>query len=264
MDIMEWLKMSHIYGGSVQLFTDVLHYRDTSRKVDPGKHIFFFIFGSVVFFNYTEMEEQEMCTSLDFYKKDQVPEEHWEVEELDFKRGSKFGVNNDVITLESNDDLEKLTVAFALAQCMKLAIYETRIENEIQDSAEIPEQLASEGTVTIGNLDVKKKLGMLFIHRSSVNLESEILDTPEVFWDMEQDHFKPKYTRLCRYLELDQRLIILNNRLDLLQELYGLVRDEQSHQASTNVELIIIALIVMEVLYDVGWEFLVKGVFNLY
>ena len=52
---------------------------------------------------------------------------------------------------------------------------------------------------------------------ADVNLHSNILDEPDFFW--ESDTYAPLYTRMVKYLDVSNRVKILNKRLDLLREL---------------------------------------------
>ena len=51
----------------------------------------------------------------------------------------------------------------------------------------------------------------VFIQKSAVNLLSTVLDTPEFFWSA-PDSMQALYKRVCEYMELDDRVEVLNNR----------------------------------------------------
>lgn len=51
-----------------------------------------------------------------------------------------------------------------------------------------------------------------------MNLNSDMLDEPDFFW--EDDEYEPLYKKMMRYLDVDNRVQILNTRLDILRELY--------------------------------------------
>jgi uncharacterized Rmd1/YagE family protein len=69
--------------------------------------------------------------------------------DFEFRYGTTSGVSNDLITLCSRSSLEKLSVSFALAQCVKLSIYEERIWNEMEENKDIPLTLARTGTYSL-------------------------------------------------------------------------------------------------------------------
>ena len=47
-----------------------------------------------------------------------------------------------------------------------------------------------------------------------VNLLSTVLDTPEFFWSA-PDSMQTLYKRVCEYMELDDRVEVLNNRFSV-------------------------------------------------
>ena len=62
------------------------------------------------------------------------------------------------------------------------------------------------------------------MERNEVNLHSDILDTPEWFW--EADLHEPLYKKLCAYLDIPNRIEILNKRLDILRELLDVLNTQ--------------------------------------
>ncbi|HLB53351.1 MAG TPA: RMD1 family protein, partial [Chlamydiales bacterium] len=79
-----------------------------------------------------------------------------------------------------------------------------------------------------------------------VNLHSEILDTPEFFW--EHSELEPFYRKTIHYLDVLRRVELLNRKLKLLHELYEILSNELNHQQSSRLEITIIVLILIEVI----------------
>ena len=50
---------------------------------------------------------------------------------------------------------------------------------------------------------INQKIGQLFIMRINVNLVSNVLDTPEIFWS--EPALEPLYSAIRKYLEITQR-----------------------------------------------------------
>ena len=67
-------------------------------------------------------------------------------------------------------------------------------------------------------------IGQLFLLRSSVNLMGDMLDTPDCFWDLEQ--WESVYSTSREYYDLDKRIEIINQRVDLIKEMYDMLNDE--------------------------------------
>lgn len=111
------------------MYEDVLHI----KLKDEQKDVFLFDYGAVVFFNFTLEEEKEFHALMVPYQR--APLSVVEAEDFDFCYGSESLVLNDQITLMTHLTLEKLSIAFALAQCVKLSVFEERVAKEIEANA---------------------------------------------------------------------------------------------------------------------------------
>ena len=107
------------------------------------------------------------------------------------------------------------------------------------------ESLALSGQVDISSKDIAKLIGKIFLQKSAVNLQSSVLDTPEFFWHA-PDFSTSLYTRLIEYLEIGDRVEILNSRFSVLQEMLDMLRDHENNAHSARLEWIVIWLIVVE------------------
>ena len=63
-----------------------------------------------------------------------------------------------------------------------------------------------------------------FVSQAGVNLESDMLSTPDFFWD--NDEWEPVYKHALKYLEVDNRVIILNKRMEVLSEMFEMLRNQ--------------------------------------
>merc|ERR1712187_674156 len=109
---------------------------------------------------------------------------------------------------------ERLAHSCALAQSVRLVVFENAVDQAIDRSRSIPEDMANTGEVTIDARELAKQMGGLLVLRCDVTLHTDILDTPDIFWD--EDHFEPHYVRCREYLDIDKRVDILNQRLGVL------------------------------------------------
>jgi uncharacterized Rmd1/YagE family protein len=153
----------------------------------------------------------------------------------------------DEITLPQEDEvLEKLAVSHGLAQSVKLSSFERRIEKTIGKTELILRNLAEKGKIPLTRKEISQKIGELFIERNSVNLYGDLLDTPEFFWEYpELEHL---YKMAVTDLDIKSRTEILNRRLDIIRETFSILGDELNHRHSSNLEWVIIWLILIEVL----------------
>ncbi|TMW66021.1 hypothetical protein Poli38472_003786 [Pythium oligandrum] len=224
------------------------------------KDVFYFGTGCTVFWGLTRAEEQAHLRTLTTFSVG--PVKQVEVEDMDYTYGESSHIFNDSITLESNRASEKLAISFAMAQSAKLDVFEERVEETIQKTKHIPQNLATTGSIQYSQSDISKLIGQLFIVRNDVNLNSDMLDEPEFFW--EDDEYQPLYKKMTKYLDVDNRVQILNTRLDILRELLDVLNQQLAHRHGTKLEWIVIWLIVAEVLVDVVWNMLIKDILGFF
>eukprot|EP00928_Gymnodinium_smaydae_P004036 TRINITY_DN11413_c0_g2_i1.p1 TRINITY_DN11413_c0_g2~~TRINITY_DN11413_c0_g2_i1.p1 ORF type:complete len:496 (-),score=120.63 TRINITY_DN11413_c0_g2_i1:187-1620(-) len=161
---------------------------------------------------------------------------------------SPGAVKNDQIILSTLDPLERLAHSYALAQSVRLAVFEIVVDRSIATTRSIPETMATTGEVTADPTELSKQMGQLLVLRCDVNLHTDILDTPDIFWDEEQ--FEPHYVESREYLEIDKRVEILNQRLVVLKDLYDLLQNGLNVKHGNKLEWIIIILILVEVVLE--------------
>lgn len=74
------------------------------------------------------------------------------------------------------------------------------------------ESLAKTGKISSNRTDISRRIGELFTSRFYINLHTDILDTPDIFWEF--DEFSDHYSSCRSYLEIPKRVDILNQRYD--------------------------------------------------
>lgn len=57
---------------------------------------------------------------------------------------------------------------------------------------------------------------------------SDILDTPDIFWDWER--WESVYAIGRGYYDMDKRIEIVNQRVDLIKELYDMLNEEMHNK----------------------------------
>jgi len=213
---------------------------------------FIFSYGAVVMWGLTPKQEKSILTTLK--KEEGQPYETTEKESYSYTYGAKASVAKDQIILPSAQLEAKLAFSHGLAQSIKLSVFEGTVQKTIAKTKNIPAQLAKYGKIPLSRKEIRKMRGSLFIERSSINLHFDVLDVPEYFWE----HFElePIYTLIANYLDLETRVEILNQRLDVIHDLFEVLGNELNHQHSSRLEWIIILLIAIEVVTMFVREFL--------
>ncbi|ODV85877.1 hypothetical protein CANARDRAFT_197964 [[Candida] arabinofermentans NRRL YB-2248] len=244
-----------------------------SHLPDLTRHAEMFIldYGVVVFWNFTEVHEkniladlvsgevQESQEPITFIIKP-VPEHAIETEEFHFEYIKDIPtprIYNDMITLKSGDHLIKLTISHAIAQSTKLSMFESKMSNILNSISRLPKALALTGKLQ--NYTRKKlliKTGKLFQLRNEVNLSSNVLDTPEYFWSIEPG-LDPLYTAIREYLEIDQRVEVINDRCEVFLDFFDILADSLAERTMTKITMILIIAIGLSVLVSV-FEILIR------
>lgn len=178
-----------------------------------------------------------------------------EVEHYPFVYGcDKNRFTHEHIELTDNDTMTLLAFSHALAQSVKLAVFEKQAQQTIEETAAIPRKLADTGSTHLSRRQTARMRGKLFLTKSDIILKYELLDTPEFFW--EYPELEPTYHIGAHYLELKQRTEILSLKLETIHELFEMLADDQKHQHSSTLEWIIIWLIAVEIIIFLVNDFL--------
>jgi uncharacterized Rmd1/YagE family protein len=228
--------------GTNQLFRDVIHIQIKEDKRVKGD-IFYFSYGAVVCWGFSEEEEKEVLQSLKEFESE--PLVKIELDEFTFVYADTFKVEEDEIFLHNKSTLTKLAISHGIAQSVKLSTFEELIQKTIEHTKNLPINLAQKGKIPLSRKEISQKMGEIFIERNFINLHSEILDTPEFFWNYPE--LEPFYRRTAHYLDVTKRVEILNKRLNVVHELFEILSSELNHQHTSRLETIIILLILIEV-----------------
>ncbi|KAF4661580.1 DNA repair and recombination protein RAD54-like [Perkinsus chesapeaki] len=259
---------------AIVLELDVLDPEVIHMKTFDWLDCFLFDFGCIVFWGLTSEEGRKLLHVLRPYVKKPAVETFDDymvytpacarTEETDEERHQSTIVNDD-IHLSTDGVYERLAYSYAFGQSVKLDLFEWSIDRTIQGTRNIPENLARTGKIGIGITEVTKKMGELFVQRSNINLHSDILDTPDVFWEF--DLIERVY-EMCRdYLDVRKRLDVLNQKLDIMKDMYEMIQNELNVEHGNKLEVIVIVLIILEVVLecpfgDINYDVLHPYYFN--
>jgi uncharacterized Rmd1/YagE family protein len=223
-------------------------YRDVAHVEIPieggAADLFFFPYGAMVCWNVTKdkaLGYLDLIQDFTYQKGDET-----EADEFTYIVSEPLKVVDDEISLPNLDTLTKLAVSHAIAQSVKLGTFESALQKTFKLTRQIPEELAKHGKIRLSRREIRRKMGELFIERNSINLHLDVLDTPEFFWDYPE--LEPLYKMMANYLDIGNRVEVLNQRLKIVHELFEMMGTELNHQHSSRLEWIIICLIVIEVL----------------
>lgn len=230
------------------------------------KHVFFFQYGCLVFWGLEDEERQYFQEMVQPYEADALEDEAKEWDEMRYFYALVEGVSskmiNDKIRLASTEPLEKLSMSFALAQSSKLSVLESRVEETFESTRRFPQELAEHGHIKVDQQHVSQLIGQVFIVKAQVNLESDMLSTPDFFWERE-DKWEPIFRQAGWYLEIKARVEVLDARIVVLDGMLHMLKDQLEVMHSTRLELIIIWLLVLQVAIFFVWNICVRDFFDL-
>ena len=151
----------------------------------------------------------------------------------------------DHIEIESSDPILIFSLSQGMAQSIKLASFETNAITTINNTNYIPQSLAENGNIKLSRHKIAKIRGQLFLTKSDIILNYDLLDTPDFFW--EYPEYENFYSITAKYLEIAPRTEVLSKKLETIHELFEMLADEQKHRHSSILEWIIIWLIAFEI-----------------
>ncbi|CZR61391.1 probable RMD1-protein required for Meiotic Division [Phialocephala subalpina] len=211
--------------------------------------VFLFDYGVVVIWGMSLQHETRFLKEIAKFESEKLARDDVETECFNFyyTREYQARIYNDFITLrEKGNYMTKLAISHALAQSVKTSLFEELVDNTIETCKDIPTQIALTGKIALSSKEINMQIGELFILRINIHLNGSVLDTPELFWVEPQ--LEPVYAAVRKYLEMDQRVSLLTERLDVIADLLAVLKDQLSHGHGEKLEWIVIVLIAAEIL----------------
>lgn len=227
---------------------------DEGGEIDIGKRndIFIFEYGVIIMWGYTPKEEAAFLEDLAKFESEKLSAEDIQVEEFNYYITKSYQprIYNDFITIRDDSNyMLKLSISHALAQSVKISLFEELVDNTIEDTEDIPQQIAQTGKVEMTKDEIMKSIGELFILRININLHGSVLDSPELMWA--EPHLEPIYQATRGYLEINQRVELLNQRLEVISDLLQMLKEQLGHSHEENLEFIVVVLVAVEVLVSI-------------
>ena len=229
------------------LMGDVLHIPGYDDQV-----ILFFDNGTIVTWGYRPEKTRALAEWAQRYAEDinqSMLEDHYlcySADQTHIKHHAYFNV--EIITLADYTLELILAISYALAQSIKLSLYQNLLSDMTEQYGVLIEQLAQTGGIYLKRRAITKIIGRIFWVKSLVNLRGEFLHLPNYIW--QHVNVESVYTMIERYMDMPKRIEMLNQKLDVLNEVFHILSDHLQHQQSVKLEWIIIILLVIEVIFN--------------
>ncbi|CAO1628145.1 unnamed protein product [Sympodiomycopsis kandeliae] len=212
-------------------------------------------YGVVVFYNFSASEERDIMDDImsSGCVRGILTADDIETEAFHFCYDPTVPaprIFNDFFTFRGPNHLLKISLAHAIAQSTKLSVFEESMQRTLELTSHIPKELASSGELQLKRREALRLTGRLFKLRVDVNLTSNVLDTPELFWS--EATLQALYDAIRDYLEIDQRVENLNDRLKVANDLLEIIHGHVAEEAMSKITVVIIALIVVACIVACG------------
>ncbi|XP_067015792.1 required for meiotic nuclear division protein 1 homolog [Anabrus simplex] len=222
---------------------------------DEPREIFFFREGSAVFWNMTELECNNVLVFLRAFEQNSYDErlvqEECDIMPYSYSDTGQSHLADGSIFLapEQTTLLDKYTFSNAMALSVKLGIWEASLDRYVDSIEFIVEDLKRGNKIKISQEEVLRKTGELFALRHLINLSSDLLDTPDFYWDRETQ--EALYQQTCSYFSIQRRTRVMNEKLNHCVELVELLSSHLSDRHHIRLEWMIIVLIMVEVGFEI-------------
>ncbi|XP_075155490.1 required for meiotic nuclear division protein 1 homolog [Haematobia irritans] len=251
---------------------DVLYVTAKYQVGEEDRDIFFFREGSVVMWNFNDIEINNVLSFLRSFEKDPylrpLVRSESEVMPYTYIPPSAIDVEGDIVSsadveparaffqsgkffLTSGEDnfFSKYTFSNALSTSIKLGIWEATLDRYIDSMAFLTSDMKKGRRIRISRAEVLRKTGELLALRHVINLSSDLLDTPDFYWDREE--LETLYLQVCNYFSISRRTKVMNEKINHCVELAELISHNLNEAHNTRLEWMIIILIMIEVGFEI-------------
>lgn len=223
-------------------------------------YLFFYNYGSVVFFNVSEeVQEKE----LNFIEEYRAPSEQGrasdffllEVQESlgNVVPGASNKVYFDRVVISNLSFAIVKIVCMLLAESTALEYYETLIENLMLKTNRFAKNLRKQGRMVESNEDLIKFIGLCLDTKQEIISNLYIVDSPDETW--ESSELDKVHQELKVMMEVDTRYRALEYKIKIIQESVDTIVDLSKSKRETLLEMIIILLIALEIILSlVKWQ----------
>uniref|UniRef100_A0A0N5A572 DUF155 domain-containing protein n=1 Tax=Parastrongyloides trichosuri TaxID=131310 RepID=A0A0N5A572_PARTI len=249
-------------------FPDVLHFcrKNTTGEIlnpnIPVKEFYVFTDGIAVFWNISNSEINNLLMQIKVYTEN--PYDSAIIDDEKETMNFLFSKDKTKTEISSNDEIvfskdisqepnsipaimERYAFSQAIAASVKIGMWENRLAS-FAEPLQKSSQGLRQGKVIWNRDETIKMSGEFAVLRHSLNLKTNLLDT-DFYWDRDELH--NYYNKMAKYFSLEYRIRLLNGRLTYCEDLAKLVDNLQQHRHASNLEWMIIILIVIEVFFDI-------------
>lgn len=234
--------------------------QDSSKYAEkPLNDVFLFREGSVVFWGVPYEEQKRFVYRLSPLKvnplsQDLIQEEK-EYLNYTYTSSDKSRLARDVVKLANKQELrsrllDQFAFSHAMAMSCKLGVWECMLDTYIESVDWITENMKNGQKLRLTRDQVFRKTGEIYELKHVINLSSDLLDLPDVYWDRHDQEMM--YASLISFLNIKRRTTVMNEKLNHCCELMNLLANHMNDKHHLRLEWMIIVLITVEVLFEIA------------
>lgn len=241
------------------LYANAAYQVDGDADEMTKREIFFFEQGSVVFWNVPPLERENVLAfvkqvGLDSYPDDTI---HEESEMMTFsvtESQNSSGLKNGNIMLRVREGvrgtsrLEKYSFSNAIAASVKLGALEANLDDIIDSIEHLSDDMKRGRNIRLTRKEAHKKMGEILALKHVLNLSSDLLDTPDFYWDRED--LETLYHLTLAHLTVGKRTRVMNEKLSHCSDLMDLISTTLDNEHGHKLEWYIIILIMIEIVFE--------------
>lgn len=218
-------------------------------EIGERQFAFIFLFGSIVFFNVSEDEQELFLERIEAHtpQKSRMESEEFIEDDclVEFHEGLPKVQFNKVALPTWDLDLF-FVLARVIGQSCRLEILEKEVEEVLRESGELTRKLQTSSWRRSKRHDIQRSLGTILQMRHDMIYRLRLLHEPEITWVKE--HCDQLYQNLLGAYELPMRFANIDKMLAVASESAELQLSMLDTRRGEFLELIIILLIVVEVI----------------
>lgn len=229
------------------VFTAELLYSDSDElfyKTESDGFIYVFKFGIIGFFNYNEIQIAGFLEVINPYCKNKLDirlSEEFEIETNAPRM--KLGFNK--IELTSIDSNVLRLIMLNVSQSVALDHYSQLTNILLEETNYHTQILERKGRMELSGVNLKKYIGRTLNIKNRITANLYIFDSPDETW--EDESLNKLDIGLKRTFDLQDRFQTIQEGLAIVKENLELFKDILQYRNSTQLEWVIIILILVEV-----------------
>lgn len=219
------------------------------QKISCNQFLYFFEQGTVVSWN---IKRPHIAPLLEVCRPYLIePAKVTQKDDFSYQYGHPMSIkahpyfNLDMIVLNEETPEMRLAISYALSQSTKLQHYDYLLQRMFDEHAHLIEKMSRCGRIAVSGPKLNKIMARIFLLRSRVNLESEFLSLPKYLWQHSAE--EAEYLMVSDYLDIHERVTALNQKMDVLGDMFDMFNSQIGHRHTFILEVIITLLIAIEV-----------------